>query len=139
MAHVFGSVGQPVRIRKRVPQNMTFEFASFPHTPRHPPAETPRTKSDAPSRKWVAKRVRGYLPGPNRKHAGLIDKISVALTTVSQLVGRCRYPLYLTHSTAAGLFELRRTIWMRRTEAKSRGLIPPREQPVAFEGGSDLS
>ena len=117
----------------------TSRFELRPHSPSDPQAETLRTKSKVSSWQWVAQQARDYLQGPNRQHAGLIDKISVALTTVSQLVGRCRYPLYLTHSTAAGLFELRRTIWMRRTEAKSRGLIPPREQPVAFEGGSDLS
>ena len=53
-------------------------------------------------------------------------------------MGRCRNPMYLTHSLAAEMFELRRTICMRRMEANNWELSPPRDPPAACEGKSNL-
>ena len=103
-----GFVGQPLRIRQRVAQfvglgdsslnlqfsSMALEFALFPRAPRRPQAETLFAKSEVSSWKWVARRVRDCLPGPHRKHAGVLDRVSVASAKVSRRVGRrrCREP-----------------------------------------------
>ena len=83
---------------------MTLEFGVFPHAPHHSPAEVLCVRSELDFGELATQHVRDYIQDCIWKYAGLIDKISVALATVFQRVGRCRYPLYRIPPTYVDIF-----------------------------------
>ena len=121
-----GIVGRPLGIQQRVAQHAdlgdprrippcALEFALFPRAPRNPRADPLRLKSKLDSWKREVRRVRGNFLGPNWKHAGLTDKISVAFPSVLHRVDR---------------FALWRITCIRGTESANWVIIPPREPPT---------
>ena len=113
---------------------LDFQVAFFAQAPRHFRAEAIGIKPELPFRKWVARQRRDYLPGPKRKRAGLIINISAPVAKVLQVVGRGRYPLFRATSMSVDLFELWRSISMRRMESDNWEIVSSREIPAVSHG-----
>ena len=116
----------------------TLDFAVFPHETRRPHAEALGVKLKLDPSIWAPQQVRGYLQDPERRHAGLIDKVTVAFSKVFQRVWRRRCPASVTPPMPVGLSALWRIVCMRRMVYNNWDLIPPRDARPGGNGNSSI-
>ena len=99
----------------------------FPHARRRAPTEATGFTSRLAPWKWISFQVREFPQDPNWQHARFIDEICGACSRVSQRVGTCEYPVYVTPESAKGLSDLWNSDCPRRAELHPWG---PLSSPV---------
>ena len=82
------------------------DFAVVPHISRHPPAAAAGLSGEGRAWDWIQEQIREEDRNPEWFRNGLIEKIGVAFSHLSNRVGDCRFPLYVSPQMAPDLREL---------------------------------
>ena len=86
------------------------EYAIFPHAPRPTLASLVSIHSRETAWQWVVCQIRNNVTNEAWAYASYLSNLAQAFSKVFDMMGRCKFPIYLTPDKAAAWFDMWRMI-----------------------------